>query len=315
MSFSQARYKQVSNGAFLSKVIRRTLLIFLLGFLMYWFPFFRVDDAGHIAAAPLAHTRIFGVLQRIALCYFFASLLLHYCSTRAVYIISAVLLVGYWLLLLWLGDVSDPFGMTTNAGFYLDRTVLGEAHMYHGEGVAFDPEGILSTLPAIVNVVVGYFAGAFIQRQGKGFETMTKLLLMGGLFIFIALFWNMVFPLNKKIWSSSFVMLTTGIDLMLIAALLYVVEWKKWNGLNWTRFFLVFGKNPLFIYLLSELLVVALFMIHTGSGQSLFNAINANFYQVIAPGAIGSLLFALSYMLVCWLIGLVLDKRGIYVRV
>src|SRR5690349_3486652 len=93
MSFSLGRYKEISQSAFLQKVIKRTVLIFLLGFLMYWFPFFRLDEAGHIAAAPFHDTRIMGVLQRIALCYFFASLLIHYCSTRTVYIVSALLLV------------------------------------------------------------------------------------------------------------------------------------------------------------------------------------------------------------------------------
>lgn len=93
MSFSLGRYKQISDAAFWGKIIRRTLLIFLLGYLMYWFPFFRLDDAGHIAGAPIGNTRILGVLQRIALCYFFASVLIHYCSTRTVYIVSALLLL------------------------------------------------------------------------------------------------------------------------------------------------------------------------------------------------------------------------------
>jgi predicted acyltransferase len=315
MSFSLGKYKLNSDAAFWGKIIRRTLLIFLLGYLMYWFPFFRLDQAGHVVAAPIQHTRIMGVLQRIALCYFFASVLIHYCSTRTVYIVSALLLIGYWVLLLSFGNSGDPYGMVTNAGYYLDKAVLGENHMYHGEGVAFDPEGILSTLPSIVNVVIGYYAGVFIQRKGKGYETMTKLLLVGALFIFIALCWNMVFPINKKIWSSPFVLLTTGIDLIMIAGLLYIVEMRQWNPLNWTRFFVVFGKNPLFIYLLSELLVVFLYMIRVHPGQSFFNWINTVFYQVIAPGAVGSLLFALSYMMVCWFIGWILDRRHIYVRV
>src|SRR6476620_700343 len=270
MSFSLGKYKQIGDATFWGKVIRRTLLIFLLGYLMYWFPFFRLDQAGHIIAAPFHNTRIMGVLQRIALCYFFASVLIHYCSTRTVFVISALLLIGYWILLLAFGG-SDPYGMVTNTGYYMDKAILGESHMYHGEGVAFDPEGLLSTLPSIVNVVIGYFAGAFIQRKGKGYETMTKLLLVGALLIFIALCWNIVFPINKKLWTSSCVLLTTGIDLMLIAALLYMVELRHWNPLNWTRFFLVFGKNPLFIYLLSELLVIILYMIRVHPGESFFS--------------------------------------------
>src|SRR5215203_4381206 len=109
MSFSLGKYRQINDATFLRKIIRRTLLIFLLGYLMYWFPFFRLDDAGHIVGAPIGNTRIMGVLQRIALCYFFASLLIHYCSTRTVYVVSALLLIGYWVILLLFGDGSDPY--------------------------------------------------------------------------------------------------------------------------------------------------------------------------------------------------------------
>ncbi len=315
MSFSQARYKEISNAAFLKKIIRRTLLIFLLGYLMYWFPFFRLDESGTIIGAPFQETRIMGVLQRIALCYFFASLLIHYFSTRTVYVVSALLLVGYWILLLLFGDPAQPFSMLGNAGLYLDRAMLGDSHLYHGEGVAFDPEGLLSTLPAIVNVVIGFYAGRFIQAKGKGYETLAKLLLTGALLIFLALIWNNLFPINKKLWSSSFVLLTTGLDLVIIAALIFVVEIRQWRHHNWTYFFLVFGKNPLFIYLLSELLIIILYMIRVQPHTSFYEWINAGFFQVIAPGAIGSLLFALAYMLLCWCIGWVLDKKKIYVKV
>jgi predicted acyltransferase len=101
-----------------------------------------------------------GVLQRIALCYLFASLIIYFIKSKtAVIVISILLLVGYQVLLLVFGDHAAPYAMLTNAGTYLDKFVLGDNHLYHGEGVAFDPEGILSTLPAIVNVIVGYFAG------------------------------------------------------------------------------------------------------------------------------------------------------------
>ena len=313
MSFSLGRYRQVSEAAFLKKIIKRTILIFLLGYLMYWFPFFRLDAQHHIIGAPMAHTRIMGVLQRIALCYFFASLLIHYLKPRTVIIASVLLLLGYWVLLLVFGDHRQPYSLLGNAGLYLDKFLMGNDHLYHGEGIPFDPEGWLSTLPAIVNVVAGYFAGRFIQEKGKNYETLAKLMLVGALLIFIALWWNMIFPINKKLWTSSFVLLTSGIDLLLISSLVYVIEMRERKG-GWTSFFLVFGKNPLFIYLLSELLVTVLFMIPVG-GQSFFGWINTVFYQVIAPGAIGSFLFAISYMLLCWCVGWWLNKRKIYIKV
>jgi predicted acyltransferase len=205
--------------------------------------------------------------------------------------------------------------MQGNAGQYLDKFLLGDSHLYHGEGIAFDPEGLLSTLPAIVNVIIGYFAGKFIQQKGKGFETIAKLFLSGGILILLALCWNTVFPINKKLWTSSFVLLTTGIDLAIIAALVYIVEVKKWNKWNWTKFFTVFGKNPLFIYLLSELLVVPLYRIQITPEANLHSGINTVFFQAIAPGAIGSLLFAVCFMLFCWVIGWWLDKKQVYIKV
>jgi len=316
MSFSMEKYRALGDGAFFGKVIKRTLLIFLLGYLMYWFPFFTIED-GQFALKPLSHTRVMGVLQRIALCYFFASLIIRYFSSRGVMIASIVLLFGYWLLLLAYVMPGDVYCMQTNARYYLDKFILGENHLYHGEGVAFDPEGILSTLPSIVNVIIGYYAGKFIQQKGKTYETVARLFLAGGVLVCLALIWNTYFPINKKLWSSSFVLLTTGIDLTIIAGLIYLVEIQKAGApeKGWTKFFTVFGKNPLFIYLLSELLAILLYQINVTRKQSVFSWINNVFFQRVAPGPVGSLFFALSFMMLCWSVGLWLDKRKVYIRV
>ena len=282
---------------------------------MYWFPFFGQNSAGEIISAPISETRIMGVLQRIALCYFFGSLLVHYFSTKKVIIISILLLVGYWILLLAFGSPSQPLSMMGNAGLYLDKFLMGNNHLYHGESIPFDPEGWLGTLPAIVNVVIGFLAGKFIQNKGKTFECLSKLMLAGALLVFIALWWNFIFPINKKLWSSSFVLITCGLDLIIISALIYILEMKNWNPIRWSGFFQIFGRNPLFIYVLSELLVVVLFMVHVGNRESLFNYINRTVFQVVAPGSFGSFLFAIFYMLICWGIGWWLNKRKIYVKV
>lgn len=316
MSFAMKKFASQSNGTVVWKILKRTALIFLCGYLMSWFPFFLHDQDGwHFALSPISHTRILGVLQRIALCYMFAALMVHFIkSTTTIVVISICLLFGYWFLLLIFGDPNDPYGMLTNAGTYLDKYLLGDNHLYHGEGVAFDPEGFLSTLPSIVNVICGYFAGRFIQEKGKRYETIAKLMMWGALFIFIALCWNMVFPISKKLWSSPFTLLTVGIDLLLISTLVYIVEIREWNKANWTSFFTTVGKNPLPVYLFSELFVVCLFMIQVTPKSNFFGWINDVVFQVIAPGAIGSLLFAICYMLVCWTFGKILDKNKIYIR-
>ena len=221
----------------------------------------------------------------------------------------------YCNALLFVGDAQQPYSLLGNAGLYLDKFLFGNNHLYHGEGIPFDPEGLLSTIPAIVNVVIGYFAGKFIQQKGKGFETIARLMLVGSLFIFIAIWWNMVFPINKKLWTSPFVLLTTGLDLMILSALIYIIEIKNWTTFNWTNFFVILGKNPLFIYLLSELLLTIIVMVRVQPRISFYNWINKVFFQVIAPGALGSFLFAISYMLLCWMLGWWLNKRKIYIRV
>jgi predicted acyltransferase len=314
MSFTMKKFDTLSTGTVLYRILKRGLLIFLIGFLMYWFPF--VDHgANGWTLRPFDHTRIMGVLQRIGLCYIFASLIIYFIRSKtAVVVVSILLLVGYQILLLVFGDHAAPYGMLTNAGTYLDKFVLGDNHLYHGEGVAFDPEGILGTLPAIVNVIVGYYAGKFIQEKGKGYETIAKLSLMGVVFIFIALTWNMNFPIGKKLWTSPFTLLTTGIDMVMISALIYAVEVRAWNRYNWTSFFTTVGKNPLAIYILSEILIIAFWMITIGD-KNLVGWVNNVFYQKIAPGPIGSLLFAISYMLICWCVGKVLDKNKVYIRV
>ena len=314
MSFAMKKFETMEQRAVLWKIIRRTLLIFFLGYLMYWFPFFERAADGHLGLRPIEKTRILGVLQRIALCYGIASLLVYYFKPRTVIVISVCLLIGYWIILLVCGVPGmDPFSMTGNAGQRLDLLILGENHLYHGEGVAFDPEGMLSTLPAVVNVIAGYFVGVFVSRKGKEYEGLTKLLLFGCGLIAIALAWNPFFPIAKKLWTSPFTLLTVGIDMILLSFLIYIIEFR--HKRSWTSFFNVFGKNPLSIYLLSELLVVVLFILPAGNDESVFEWVNRVIYQAIFPGAFGSLLFALTYMMVCWSVGKWLDYKKIYIRV
>jgi len=313
LSFVENKWAGFSNTQVFWIVFKRSAIIFLLGFLMYWFPFVHWNEQGNLELNPFSHTRIMGVLQRIALGYFFAALMIRFFKTQYVYILASLFLVTYWIILLLFGDGNDPFNMTTNAGTKLDLFLLGENHLYHGEGVAFDPEGILSTLPAIANVIFGYAVGKWIQLKGKTWEGLKKLLFAGVVFISVALIWHLVFPINKKLWSGSFVLLTVGIDCILLAILTYITDFIKQT--KWTYFFEVFGKNPLFIYLLSELGATLLYFFRVGEQkESLFRWLYINLFQP-AGDYFGSFLFAISFMLLCWLVGLFLDKRKIYIKV
>jgi predicted acyltransferase len=308
MAFAMVKYESQGSGIFWQKTIKRTVIIFLLGFLMYWFPFWDFQSG---SMRPFSETRILGVLQRIALCYFFASIILHYGKIRFAIWFSAFALLGYWLILYVYGDANDPYSLTGYAGNSLDFAILGEKHIYNGEGVPFEPEGILSTLPSIVNVLAGFIAGAFIRNRSNQYENIAKVMMAGAVLITVAMTWNMAFPINKKIWTSSFVLLTVGLDLAILGILIYVIEVQK--KIRWTKFFLVFGKNPLFIYLLSEILLITLFMIPVGRGnaqQWLYNL-----FGFFASPINASLLFAIFFMLVCWGVGYVLDKKKIYIKV
>ena len=312
MSFVMPKWSNLSQSEVLWKIFKRTAIIFLLGYLMYWFPFVRRDVAGNFIFSPFAETRVFGVLQRIALCYGIASLIIYYCKPKAALILSVLFLFAYWLLLYLFGDATDPLGMQTNAGAKLDVWLLGEKHLYHGEGVAFDPEGLLSTLPAIVNVTAGYFAGKYIQQKGNSFEGLTILLLTGAALIFAAYCWNFSFPVNKKLWTSSFVLLTVGLDCVIIAAIIYIINFKQKT--SWTYFFEVMGRNPLFIYLLSELGAILLWFFKADSKTALYQWTYSHVFSHVGSYT-GSFLFALSFMLLCWLVGYILDIRKIYIRV
>ena len=311
MSFVSARNQDLSQARVLGRIFKRTLLIFLLGYLMYWFPFVHWGPDQQLAWNPIATTRIFGVLQRIALTYCAAALLVYYLNWRRALLVSVIGLFVYWALLLVFGEAGKELTLLGNAVLKLDVWLVGEQHLYRGEGVAFDPEGLLSTLPAIANVTAGYAVGYYWQKKGVNYEALAKLLLIGCALLAAAYVWDLFFPVNKKLWTSSFVVLTVGLDCVILSVLVYLIEVLHRD--KWAYFFQVFGRNPLFIYLLSEVGLILLLFFRVGD-KSLFAAIYQTFFEPAGP-YVGSLLFALTFMLLCWGVGYLLDKRRIYIRV
>jgi predicted acyltransferase len=312
MSFVMAKWAGMQQSQVLWKIFKRTLIIFLLGYLLYWFPFIELDKSGSVVLAPISHTRILGVLQRIALAYGIGSLMIYYLKPKASVIICIAILLIYWPVMYYFGDPADPLSLTGNAGLRLDKWLMGEHHMYHGEGIAFDPEGWMGTLPAVGNVVGGYVVGQFIQQKGKTYETLAKLMLAGFGLLAIAYFWDLGFPINKKLWTSSFVLYTVGLDCIIISVVMYVIDFL--NITKWAYFFQVFGKNPLFIYLLSEVGATVLYVLHAQPKVPVYNWLYDNIFKH-AGLYFGSFLLAVAYMLFCWCIGYIMDKRKIYVRV
>ncbi|TRZ41167.1 acyltransferase family protein [Robertkochia solimangrovi] len=303
MSFSLDKYKAAGTSVFLRKVLKRSLLIFLIGFLLNWFPFF--DKNGFI---PPGEIRIFGVLQRIALCYGIASLIIFYLKERYAMILGAALLLIYPIILHLFGDLT----LEGNAAGKLDLLFINPDQLYGGEGIPFDPEGILSTLPAIVNVLAGYFCGKFLRKSGQNYQTLAIVLIAGALLTFAGLTWDLFLPINKKLWTSSFVLYTVGIDLTFLAILIYFIDIKGWK--KWTYFFEVFGKNTLFTYLLSIVMVILLLTFRIEDSSAYGWIYRHIFSNTFGPYA-GSLGFALWVMLTCWTVGYLLDKKGIYIKI
>lgn len=311
MSFVMRRWNEMNTGAVLGKIFKRSLIIFLCGYLLYWFPFFEYNSQHHLVLSPISDTRIFGVLQRIAIAYCIASLMLYFLGTRTTVIVSVLILILYWPVMVYFGTGTDPLDVHTNAVLRLDTWLIGTKHLYTGEGFPFDPEGLLSSFPSIGNIVAGFLVGKYVQKKGKTFEGLAKLFMAGFILLVIAFWWNYGFPVNKKLWTSSFVIQTVGLDCMILACIMYYVDFI--NRRTGVYFFEVFGRNPLFIYLVSELSVIIFYLITVGN-TSLFEWTYQNIFS--HSGAyIGSLLFAICFMLYCWLVGYFLDKNKIYVRV
>jgi predicted acyltransferase len=323
LAFVMPRFEEAGTSSFLKKVFKRAILIFLIGLFLNWSPFIKWQGE-EIVGKPWETVRIFGVLQRIALCYLFAALAVYFLKARGALWFGLMLLLFYWLLCWWLGDPGDAYSLNGYFGTAVDQKILGLSHMYKGEGVAFDPEGLTSTLPAIVQVILGFLAGRYIRMKGKTYDMLAHLFIAGAVLIFIGFCWDIVFPINKKIWTSSYVLYTTGLALMVIGLLIYLLEFKEAKG-GWSRFFDVFGKNPLFIFFLSGFLPRILAMFRwvdktDAEGKPVYTSTLPWFYQHICKPISedlrnGSLLYALCMIAFYWLIVYILDKRKIYIKV
>ena len=331
MSFVMPKLEMGATSDFWIKVIKRTLLIFAIGLFLNWSPFVKWTDA-HLEFKIWENVRILGVLQRIALCYFFASVIIYYGKSRIALFIGMMILVIYWVLNILLGAPGHPYSLSGFFGNAIDQNILGVSHIYKGEGVPFDPEGIISMFPAIVQVIFGYLVGQYIQAKGKNFEMLSHLLLTGVVLVLVGWIWDFSFPINKKIWTSSYVLYTTGLAMITLGMFIYLLEFKEAKG-KWSHFFDVFGKNPLFIFVLSGLLprVLGLFrwvdhMEWTKNDlqEDVLKPVYTNllpwFYEHVCKNInsdlrVGSFIYALCFIAFMFSLAYFLDKKKIYIKV
>ncbi|MRJ07404.1 DUF5009 domain-containing protein [Ornithobacterium rhinotracheale] len=330
MAFVIPRLQKAGSQVFWRKVLKRTFLIFIIGLLLNWFPFVQWQDEG-LAFKNWENVRILGVLQRIAFAYFFAAVIAYYFKEKKVLIISFLLLIVYWLLALFLGG-ADPYSMQGFWGTKVDLAILGESHMYHGEGVPFDPEGFVGAISSTAQVLLGYLAGKIITAQGEvnwlfvkapktselHYKVLSMLFVSAGILLVVAYVWQLDFPIIKKIWSSTYVLHTTGLAIITISIMIWFIEVLKAKNFL-TQFFDVFGKNPLFIFVLSGLIprLLALVRIPTHDG---FTTPLKYFYTTFCKPLstnenVGSFVYSVVFLVAMWSIAYLLDRKKIYIKV
>ena len=322
-------------AVFWRRMLQRTLLIFAIGLFLNAAPFVRWDASGDIVLRSWDSLRLMGVLQRIALCFGAAALVVWCLGRRGALWAAAALLVGYWLACLAFGGSASlgsesgggPYSLQGWFGSAVDRALLGEAHLYRGEGVPFDPEGLASTAPAVAQVLLGWWVGQAVVGGRMDAGMVARLFLWATVLLLLAYGWQLVMPLNKKIWTSSYVLHTTGLAMMALAALIHVVDIRQRPAelRGWVRFFEVFGKNPLFVFVLSGLVprVLGLLRWQAGTdaqGAPLWTSPLPALYNTVFAGIgndprLGSLLFAMLNLMLYAALAWWLDRQRIYIRV
>ena len=307
MSYSFRKYDHRLSPAALKKIVRRVALIFFIGLFLNAFPFQK----------DLSQLRLLGVLQRIAMAYGIAALLYLGLNQTRLMLLSAVILVGYWLLLLGFGP-GDPYAVKTNLVRVIDLKIIGEGHVWKGLGMPFDPEGLLSTFPSVVTVILGALTGRLIQTASQLKSAVYRLILIGVSAIVLGRIWSITFPINKSLWTSSYVVFTAGLAMIFLAVLLWLIDIRGHR--KWTYPFVVFGMNSLFLYALSAVWVrtyIYLIKIPAPDG-TVINAYQWLYQHIFVPVAgnlNGSLLFAITHVLLFWLILLLLYRKKIFIKI
>lgn len=314
MYFSLKKYQFTLNGKLLWKVVRRTVILFLIGWAVSIFGRF-VRGLSHDRSVleileGLDDLRTLGVFQRLALVYFFGSLIAVLFKHKFIPWIIGVLLVGY-ALLLGLGHGYD-FTLD-NILAKVDLALLGDDHIYHltvGDvRLPIDPEGVLSTIPCIAHVLIGFMVGKLIAETYNNQERIEKLLLAGFALILGGWLLSYGIPVGKKMWSSTFVLITCGLAMSVLALLIYVVDVK--GKRKWSRFFEAFGVNPLMLYLCGTVLAILIGALP--ADNSLHGNIYKGLLEVFSPKA-ASCVFAVLFVCVNWIFGYWLYKKKIYIK-
>jgi predicted acyltransferase len=318
MTFSLSKYtaENKPTKAVYLRILRRTAILFILGLVLngFW-------NQG-VWTFDLSSIRLMGVLQRIALTYLFASLIVLKLPRKSQWLVAGGLLIAYWLTMMYIPVPDYGAGVLTregNFGAFIDRLIIPKAHLYKGDGFNFlgDPEGLFSTIPAIVSVLAGYFTGEWIKDKKQATsQTSMDLVLFGLCCLVIAIIWDVAFPINKKIWTSSYVLFTAGWALMLLAACYELIEVRLIK--RWSKPFEIMGLNAIALFVASVFLIKITAKTQIGTGEtavSIYNWIYQNIFASWAGNFNGSFLFALVTLLFWYGVAVLMYQKRWFIKV
>jgi predicted acyltransferase len=306
LALAGKKASHLSSRDIYGKIVRRTLILFALGLFLNGFPFFEI-----------ATLRIPGVLQRIAVCYFFAALVFLNCNIKMQAAWATALMLIYWAAMQWFpvpGSGAGSYAEGANFSAWLDSLVL-QGHMW-SQTKTWDPEGVFSTLPAISTTLFGVLTGHWLRRDIAGMKKVGWMLACGIAAIAIGSAWHYWLPINKSLWTSSYALFMSGMALVFLAVSCYLIDIKGWR--RGTRPFCVYGMNAITVFVLSGIVGRLLYLVKWPSEGALITLkewlVNTFFLSWLSP-LNASLAYALSFVFLSYLAMYYLYKKQIFIKI
>ena len=315
--FSLRKFDFKPSKQLIVKIFRRTVLIYLIGLFIAWFSNFCYGLSRADAALPLGqrlldaansfeHLRLVGVMPRLAICYCAASLIAVFVRHKLIPLIIGGILVVYGILLL----ACHGYDFTSENIIYNGLTV-------DGVNMTFDPEGLFSSLPAIAHVLIGFACGEAIMRTKDNYRRITDLFITGTCLMFAGFLLDYGLPINKNIWSPTFVLTTCGLAASFLGLLIWIIDIKGYKA--WSRFFESFGINPLFLYVLGGVLGILFGSVKVPMADGMISIKSLIYKEALIPllgdATVASCVYALLFVCLNWSIGYILYKKKIYIKI